>query len=116
MLFALTTLLVQGTSPGRANVEGPRRTVLFFSVDYGLRFAFALLVGRQLPGDDVVGLMGFGYLLPTLLAVKIAQKGAAPLVLLPAAKVSLAVRRSARGRCSASRRRSWTTSRGRAPR
>src|SRR5262249_53584723 len=53
-----------------------------------LRFAFAMIVGRQLPGGDIVELMGFGYLLPTLLAVKISQKSSVALVLLPAAKVS----------------------------
>lgn len=72
-----------------ANIEGPRRPVLFFTVDYGLRFAFAAIVGRTLPSADVVDLMGFGYLLPTLLAVKVSQKGIASLVVLPAIAVSV---------------------------
>lgn len=89
VIVAVATALLKTTRLGRANVEGPRRLVLFFSIDYAMRFAFAAVVGKGLPGADVVGLMGFGYLLPTLLAVKIAQRGNAPLVLLPTAQVSI---------------------------
>jgi len=89
VIVAVAAVLLRTTRLGRANVEGPRRLVLFFGIDYAMRFAFATVVGRGLPGADVVGLMGFGYLLPTLLAVKIAQRGNAPLVLLPTAQVSV---------------------------
>lgn len=88
-IVTLATALLRHTRLGRANVEGPRRLVLFFTVDYALRFVFAFAVGRSLPGADVVGLMGFGYLLPTLLAVKIAQRGSVALVVLPTAQVSV---------------------------
>jgi hypothetical protein len=90
VLLVVMALLIKTTPLGRVNIEGPRKTVLFFSIDYALRFAFAGLVGRVMPGGDVVELMGFGYLLPTLLAVKASTKGSVALVLLPAAKVSLA--------------------------
>ena len=73
-LLVATKLLIAATPLKRANIEGPRRTVLFFCVDYVLRYIFAFVVGQRLPGSDVVDLMGFGYLLPTLLAVKISQK------------------------------------------
>lgn len=89
VIVAMATVILKTTRLGRANIEGPRRLVLFFSLDYAMRFAFAAIVGNSLPGADVVGLMGFGYLLPTLLAVKIAQRGNAPLVLLPTAQVSV---------------------------
>jgi hypothetical protein len=89
IIFAVATVAIKYTRLGRANVEGPRRIVLFFCIDYAMRFVFAATVGRTLPGGDVVGLMGFGYLLPTLLAVKIAQRQSAPLVLLPTAQVSV---------------------------
>jgi hypothetical protein len=88
VLVFVVALLRKLRPLARANIEGPRRTVLFFGVDYVLRFAFAMIVGRQLPGGDIVELMGFGYLLPTLLAVKISEKSSVALVLLPAAKVS----------------------------
>ena len=90
VLLGAAALVIRWSPLGRANIEGPRRTVLYFSIDYVLRYLFAFVVGKRLPGSDVVDLMGFGYLLPTLLAVKISQKGHAALVLLPAALVSLA--------------------------
>jgi hypothetical protein len=88
VLLGVVTLLLRTTPLGRWNIEGPRRPTLFFTVDYGLRFVFATFVGRSLPGADVVELMGFGYLLPTLLAVKVTQRGSTPLVLLPTLTVS----------------------------
>jgi hypothetical protein len=89
VLVLVVAILMRTTRLGRWNVEGPRKLVLFFTIDYVLRFAFAAILGRQMTGFDVVGLMGFGYLLPTLLAVKIAQKGNAALVILPTVQVSV---------------------------
>src|SRR5205814_2145847 len=89
-LVLVVGVIVRAKPLRRANIEGPRRTVLFFAVDYALRFVFAFVVGGRLASGDIVGLMGFGYLLPTLLAVKMAQKSSVALVLLPAAKVSAA--------------------------
>jgi hypothetical protein len=90
VLLGSVRVLLAVTPLGRWNSEGLRRPVLFFSVDYLLRFGFAALVGRSLPGTDLIEVTGFGYLLPTLLAVKIWQRGLASLVLLPALSVSLA--------------------------
>lgn len=90
ILLFVTKAVIRLTPLSRANIEGPRRLVLFFSVDYVLRFAFAWVVGRRIPGADVATLMGFGYLLPTLLAVKMSQKSSVALVLFPTAKVGLA--------------------------
>lgn len=89
VLAAVAQWMLRHTRLSRANVEGPRRLVLFFTLDYALRFSFATVVGRSLPGADVLGLMGFGYLLPTLLAVKIAQRDSIALVLLPTAQVGV---------------------------
>lgn len=89
VLCVAVAILLRVTPLKRANIEGPRRTVLFFSVDYALRFGWAAAMGKSLPGGDIVAFMGFGYLLPSLLAVKISQKSSAPLVLLPTLKVSV---------------------------
>lgn len=83
LLVGVTRALLLVPPVRHWNIEGPRRTVLFFSIDYALRFAFAALVGRSLPGTDLIEVTGFGYLLPTLLAVKISQRNLASLVLLP---------------------------------
>lgn len=74
-----------------ANVDfgGPRRIVLFFTADYGLRLAFATCAPLWLRGD-ITELLGFGYLLPTLLAVKSSERGSPARVLLPALEVALA--------------------------
>jgi hypothetical protein len=88
VLVSVARVLMRVTPLRRANIEGPRRAVFFFTLDYALRFAFAGTVGQHLGATDVVDLMGFGYLLPTLLAVKVEQKGLASLVVLPAVAVS----------------------------
>ena len=88
ILYTVVRGLLRWTPLGRVNIEGPRRLVLFFSVDYVLRFGWAAAMGPHLPEGDIVGFMGFGYLLPTLLAVKISQCENAALVLLPTFKVS----------------------------
>jgi hypothetical protein len=72
----------------KLSIVGPRQTVFFFAVDYALRFAFGWLLGRTLPTADMIDLMGFGYLLPTLLAVKMVQRDNIALVALPAAKTA----------------------------
>lgn len=90
VLLFVTKGVILATPLKRANIEGPRRLVLFFCVDYTLRFVFAWVVGKRLPGADVATLMGFGYLLPTLLAVKMSQKSSVALVLFPTAKVGIA--------------------------
>ncbi len=83
-------LLLQLTPVGRWNIEGPRRPVLFFTLDYALRFGLASVGARLLGARSATELSGFGYLLPTLMAVKISQLGLAAPVLLPAASVSTA--------------------------
>lgn len=90
LLYGVAQVLLRVTPLRKANIEGPRRPVLFFTIDYALRFVFALAMGKRLPGGDIVAFTGFGYLLPTLLAVKISQKSSAPLVLLPTLKVGVA--------------------------
>ena len=90
VLYFTVLSLIRVTPLKRANIEGPRRTVLFFTVDYALRYAFAAALGSHVPGEDIVSYTGFGYLLPTLMAVKISQKGSVPLIILPTFTVSVA--------------------------
>src|SRR5262249_3732960 len=53
------------------NVEGPRRVVLVFTVGYFIKLAVAGSGNRFIQGFAVNDLFGIGYLLPSLLAVKI---------------------------------------------
>ena len=72
-----------------ANLEGARRIVLVFSVGYLLKFTGAWVLAEELPGIRATDYFGFGYLLPSLLALKILQKGNAATILLPALQTSL---------------------------
>lgn len=81
--------LLRWTRVGRWNIEGPRRPMLFFTTDYALRFGAAALLGSNLPSGGFVQASGFGYLVPTLLAVKISEKDLASIVLLPTAAVAV---------------------------
>ncbi|WP_394833960.1 poly-gamma-glutamate biosynthesis protein PgsC/CapC [Pendulispora rubella] len=89
ILYTVVLGLRRFTRLSRSNIAGPRRVVLFFTVDYALRFVWAAAMGPRLPGGDIVAFMGFGYLLPTLLAVKISERDNPALVLLPTLKVSV---------------------------
>jgi Capsule biosynthesis CapC len=90
VLLVLIASLQKWTPVGRWNIEGPRRVVVFFCTDYLLRFGLAWVFSKSLPTVDVNGFLGFGYLLPTLLAVKSSQKGALALVILPSAVIAAA--------------------------
>ncbi|HZI10081.1 MAG TPA: poly-gamma-glutamate biosynthesis protein PgsC/CapC, partial [Myxococcus sp.] len=57
-----------------ANLEGPRKVVLVFILGFFARYALAWALGGRVPGLKVTDLFGFGYLVPTLLAVRILQK------------------------------------------
>jgi hypothetical protein len=89
-LVLLLSLLQRTTRVGRWNIEGPRRPVLIFGLDYALRFGAAWLAVYWAPLRGGADISGFGYLLPTLLAVKITRVGLVAPVLLPTASVSVA--------------------------
>jgi len=72
------------------NLEGPRKTVLVFFLGFILKWSLGWAVGGRLPGLKVTDLFGFGYLVPTLLAVKILQKRDMPRVLFATVHTSLA--------------------------
>ena len=69
------------------NVEGPRRIVLVFTLGYVLEFGLLHVLPARMAGVDDI--FGIGYLLPSLLAVKIWQRGNPALVLVPALTLSL---------------------------
>ncbi|RYZ41144.1 MAG: hypothetical protein EOO71_13155 [Myxococcaceae bacterium] len=72
------------------NLEGPRKTVLVFCLGFGVKWAIGWAMGGRIPGLKVTDLFGFGYLVPTLLAVKILQKQVVARVLLATLHTSLA--------------------------
>jgi hypothetical protein len=72
------------------NLEGPRKTVLVFFLGFALKWSLGWALGGRLPGLKVTDLFGFGYLVPTLLAVKILQKRDMPRVVFATVHTSLA--------------------------
>ncbi len=71
------------------NLEGPRKTIVVFSLGFSIEYVFAWAVGTRFPRLNVTELFGFGYLLPSLLAVKMLQKKVIGRVVLPSLLTSL---------------------------
>jgi hypothetical protein len=80
------------------NVEGPRKIALVFTASFGLKFLVGWVLAPQtpwgaalierLPEFSVTDLYGFGYLVPSLLATKMLQKGARARVLVPTLQIA----------------------------
>ena len=79
----VTTRLLRGYL-----IEGPRRLLLVFCVGFSLKIALGFVFARALPAETVTDFYGFGYVLPTLLSMKIWQYGSVPRVLMPTLFVS----------------------------
>ncbi|WP_050414176.1 poly-gamma-glutamate biosynthesis protein PgsC/CapC [Azoarcus sp. CIB] len=56
-------------------VEGGRKLMLFFNISFAYKFVLAWLVLWLVPEQKITDLYGFGYLLPTLIALKMHDKG-----------------------------------------
>lgn len=72
------------------NLTGGRPLVLSFLVAWTARFALGWLLGSRVLGVHVHDLFGFGYLLPTLLALRMVKHGTPLMTLIPTALTSLA--------------------------
>ena len=66
-----------------ANVEGPRPILLVFTTGFALKVVAVWALGDNLPALKVTELFGFGYLLPSLLALRMIKARSVPKVLLP---------------------------------
>lgn len=90
LVLAGTAWLLMNKSPlQRYNLEGPRKLVLVFTTAYILKYVIAWFFTLYAPYIKVTDFFSFGYLLSSLLAIKILQRGA-PQVLMPIAAVSVA--------------------------
>jgi hypothetical protein len=66
------------------NLEGPRKVAFVFSVSFLLKWMLGWFIGPTFHGLKVVELFGFGYLLSSLIAVKIVQKDGISRIAVPA--------------------------------
>jgi len=59
----------------RMTMEGARKIMLFFNISYVYKFILAYIILWIFPEQKITDLYGLGYLLPTLIAVKVHDKG-----------------------------------------
>lgn len=59
------------------NIEGSRQLLLFFNISFAYKLILAYLVIGLFPNQKITDLYGFGYMLTTLLAIKMYQKNIA---------------------------------------
>ena len=71
------------------NLEGPRKVALVFTVSFFVKWGLGWIVGPTISDLRVTDLFGFGYLLSSLLAVKILQKGTVARIAVPTFVVSV---------------------------
>jgi len=74
MILWLSTLLLKTPWYSKITIEGARKLMLFFNVSfiYKIVIGYAILIG--FPDEKVTDYFGFGYLLSTLIAIKIHEK------------------------------------------
>jgi len=83
LLWVAALGLLRLTPLGRMNLEGPRKVALVFMLSVVLKWLLSLGVGDRLVGLRPRDLFGFGYLLSSLLALRMLQRRSAARVLLP---------------------------------
>ncbi len=83
LLWVTALALLRLTPLGRMNLEGPRKVALVFTLSVVLKWLLSLGVGDRLVGLRPRDLFGFGYLLSSLLALRMLQRRSAVRVLLP---------------------------------
>ncbi|MEE2750880.1 MAG: poly-gamma-glutamate biosynthesis protein PgsC/CapC [Myxococcota bacterium] len=88
LTVAAMRLLTRIRPLSSVNLSGLRPLVLAFTVAYGLKLVVAAWLGQKYPGLRASDLFGFGYLLPSLIAVRCWQRGQMWRVLLPTALAS----------------------------
>ncbi len=70
-------------------IEGGRKVVLCFAVGFALKEALGFYIASAYPGFRATDIYGFGYLMPSLIAGKMWQKGSVGLVIRPLVQTSL---------------------------
>lgn len=74
VILGLSILILRLPLFATATVEGGRKLLMFFSVGFAYKIALGFALPMLLPGVKVTDYFGFGYLLSTLIAMKIHDK------------------------------------------
>jgi hypothetical protein len=81
VILILGTLLLQYTRLKNANFEGARLLLFFFNIGFAYKLALNNFIVNYYPALKVTDTFAFGYMLSTLLALKIYQKNALGLII-----------------------------------
>lgn len=90
LVWALLAVLVRLPVIRRSNLAGGRLMVLAFVAIYIVKYVLGWVVGLAWPGARIHELFGFGYLLPTLMGLRIHKHGEPFRFLVPTFLASLA--------------------------
>lgn len=74
IILMLAILVLKAPFFQRTTIEGARKLLLFFNISFAYKFVLAYLLLLGWPQVKVSDYYGFGYLLPTLLALKMHDK------------------------------------------
>lgn len=75
IILLLAILVLKAPIFKRMTVEGARKLLLFFNISFAYKFVLAYVLLWGWPEVKISDYYGFGYLLPTLLALKMHDKG-----------------------------------------
>lgn len=75
VILLLAHLVLQAPVFKRITVEGARKILLFFNISFAYKMALGWIILYFWPGIKISDYYGFGYLLPTLMALKMHDKG-----------------------------------------
>ncbi len=75
IVLIASTLLLKLSIFKNMNIEGSRQIIFFFTVSLIYKFCLSYLIIYLYPGNKITDFYGFGYLLSTLIAIKMYEKG-----------------------------------------
>ncbi|AUX47338.1 hypothetical protein SOCE26_088570 [Sorangium cellulosum] len=89
VVFYLSRWITSVRPFSRMLLVGPRRMIFVYVLGFLLKMAIGFAMARYAPGLQMIDYFGFGYLLPSLLAVKMWNKEHVGIVIMPTIQVSL---------------------------
>ena len=89
LVYLLSKWVTSKPPFSRMLIVGTRRMLVVFSIGLILKFTLGYTLLRFAPSVELPDYLGFGYILPSLLAVKMWNKGQIGVVLMPTIQVSL---------------------------
>lgn len=75
VIVTLARLLLRSPWLANANIEGSRKLLLLFNISFAYRFVLAWVLALFAPEYKISDAYGYGYLLATLIALRIFDKG-----------------------------------------